>query len=134
MEKKVLIVALTLIFVGASVYFYISNQQQSYKPTTAPRPKELTSNKEKLEKQINLALKEANYCNTKEECKVVGYRCPFGCYNLVNTTHDLEYIEEAVGKYNEDGWSCIYDCDRAPKNEEIDCIDRRCVDIRYPEE
>jgi len=134
MNKKMLVLALILGFIGYTVSFYKSNTQLFPSSTKVAKPLKLTSSKYDLITQIFKTLEEANNCYGKEDCKVIHYGCPFGCYNLVNSAYNLKFVDEAVSKLNENGRYCMNYCGReTPNEDEIACIDHKCVNTRYLE-
>ena len=68
------------------------------------------------ETKINNAIGDANYCETKDDCKLIGSKCPFGCYIYVNGV-EAGRISKLVDSYES---RCIYQC--------IQCTDVACVD------
>lgn len=89
-------------------------------------------NCDSLENQVKDLLEEANYCSADSGCIANGLGCPFGCYNLVNKNADFEKIRWVAENYFNclKGKICEYICISPPKQEQIKCINNKCVDIR----
>lgn len=109
-RKVVLLLIMLLVLVSALVLLNIQNIRKI---------------------KVKCLLEKANYCAKSTDCVVVAYGCPFACYNLINKTYNTSLIESEVNKFNAKGISCIYDCNRAPKENEIGCINKKCVDLRH---
>ena len=79
-----------------------------------------------LVEQIREKISKANYCEKDEDCIIVSFGCPFGCYNLINKK-ELEAIKLLVKKYDEctDGIKCLYKCGGPP--ESVGCENGVCV-------
>ena len=85
-----------------------------------------------LEKGIVSMLQKANYCTKDTDCtyKVrVGY--PANCHSLVNVNSDIGAMESLYSQYVKKCNPLTYDCDRAPTQEEVKCMENKCVDSRY---
>jgi hypothetical protein len=86
---------------------------------------------EQLEGEVNDLITEANYCEVDTDCEVnFDFSCPFGCENLVNKDADLTLIQEKVNIYYEECDMCIYTCREPPMEDEIKCLENKCIDIR----
>ena len=82
---------------------------------------------EKLKTEINNKIEAANYCDVTSDCKIESFGCPFGCWNLVNKNANINEINSMVEEYNKVGEICIYDCLPQPKENEIKCVNNKCV-------
>lgn len=74
------------------------------------------------EEGIRDAITEANYCETKEDCVLVGSKCPFDCYIYANKS-EADRIRTMVDGFPSD---CTYSC---IATEGVDCIANVCVAI-----
>ena len=74
---------------------------------------------------ITYQIDNANYCSIDSDCVDAGGKCPFGCYNYVNTDEG-ERISALLEGYES---KCIYGCAFPP---EVECIDGSCV-MKYDE-
>jgi hypothetical protein len=85
-----------------------------------------------LEFQINEELDGVNYCIRSSDCAVeMRYGCPFGCYQFYNKGESLALVDELVESYESRQCSlCVYSCLQAPQEDEIGCVDGKCVDLR----
>lgn len=89
-------------------------------------------NCDKLKNDIDQLLDKANNCELVSDCEVnAEFGCPFGCYNLANKNADLSYIRDKVKDYNSNCAICMYGCAGNPKQEDIQCRNNKCIDIRY---
>ncbi len=79
-----------------------------------------------LAEQIREKISKANYCEKDEDCIIVSFGCPFGCYNLINKK-EVEAIRLLVKKYDEcgGGTRCVYRCPTPPEN--VRCENGVCV-------
>jgi len=87
---------------------------------------------EGLAENILTMVNNVNYCNYDSDCTpkiAVGY--PASCSILVNKNSDIPGIESAYLQFVNKCNPPMYDCDRAPTQEEIKCIDNTCIDTRY---
>jgi len=71
---------------------------------------------------VNMKIKEANYCQTKEDCIEFQGQCPFGCYVYVNKS-ESERIKNLIDSYES---RCIYSCIESPG---YDCAENKCVSL-----
>ena len=71
-------------------------------------------------RDIKNQIKEANYCNVKEDCVWVGSKCPFGCNIYVNVNEENR-IKDLLDNYIE---RCAYAC--VPVSS-VECINNKCV-------
>ena len=118
MNKKYLFTIIGLLIIGIAIIFFIFI------------PNNFSC--DNLEEEVHQLLEDANYCNVDSDCEInTEFWCPFGCYNLVNKNADLNQIRNLVAEYGENCPVCLYDCDRAPKQEEVQCKNSKCIDIRY---
>lgn len=74
------------------------------------------------EEGIRTAIEQANHCETKEDCVLVGSKCPFDCYIYSNKA-EADRIRTMVDGYNS---TCQYSC---IATEGVDCIANVCVAI-----
>lgn len=89
-------------------------------------------NCDRLERQTKELIEKANYCDIDSDCIISPIsRCPFGCHLLFNKNADISKIEENLKLFNYNCMECKYDCDIAPNQDEIKCINNKCVDMRY---
>ncbi len=79
------------------------------------------SSEEAIQKQID----DANFCDVREDCVLVGSKCPFGCYIYANTK-DATRIEALVEGYES---QCTYSCIQTFG---VDCVDHRCEPLTQP--
>jgi hypothetical protein len=76
------------------------------------------------EKNIALAIQEANYCESKNDCAMAAVSaCPFGCYILVNQSR-VQEIQQLVNSYQS---RCEYSCIEIKG---FDCIANKCEIIK----
>ncbi len=68
---------------------------------------------------VKREIRQANYCETNADCKVITGQCPFGCYIPVNVSQG-DRIEVMVDAYQS---ACTYSC---AEYKGVDCVDRRC--------
>lgn len=78
-----------------------------------------------LENDIKQDLEEANYCEKDDDCVVVSFGCPFGCWNFVNKNIDLSPIKEKVEEYKNQCSGCLYKCGAPPEN--LICQNEKCT-------
>lgn len=71
---------------------------------------------------VSRAITEANHCETKEDCVLVGSKCPFDCYIYAHKD-EADRIRSMVDAYPSD---CTYSC---IASEGVDCIANVCVSI-----
>jgi hypothetical protein len=91
-------------------------------------------NCDKLEEETKELIDAANYCDDDSDCVISPLsRCPFGCHLLFNKNADTIKIEENLALFNYNCMECMYDCDVSPKEEEIKCINSKCIDTRLSE-
>jgi len=84
-----------------------------------------------IETEAKTLIEEQNYCEEDSDCVInKEFSCPFGCYNLFNKEADLTGIKEKTEYYNDSCISCKNDCVSDPTQEEIICIENKCVDSR----
>ena len=92
----------------------------------------LEVNCNKLEKEIFAFLEQVNYCDTDSDCIVEGGGlCPFGCFHLVYKDADLTELRKSEKQFSKNCFYCEYECVEAPTAEDIKCINRKCVDVRF---
>jgi hypothetical protein len=72
----------------------------------------------KVRKQID----EANYCETENDCKNIGSKCPFGCHIYVNNDEALR-ITDLVLSYEP---RCTNTCIQCV---EVECVNSKCVPV-----
>ncbi len=91
-----------------------------------------------LKNEAKSLLKKANYCSADSDCILsAGLSCPFGCYNLINKNADITVIKEVAERYFECqkrlGLTCIelLNCMPPPAQEQIKCINNKCIDSRF---
>ncbi|MCF7862078.1 hypothetical protein K9M79_07610 [Candidatus Woesearchaeota archaeon] len=81
--------------------------------------------------KINQLIENKNHCEKDSDCTLLSefivLGCPFGCYNLVNKNEDFSEIMKLAQSYNENCDVCMYDCIQGPKQNEIECINNKCV-------
>lgn len=121
-NKKLLygiLVIVVLTIVGIS--FYILDRFKIMQPGSAL----IAPFCRQFEKKINNLIEEANYCNSDQDCIVVGFGCPFGCGSYVNRNSDLTPIRKQIDSYHERCGECMYMCVR-PFNPV--CQKNRCVE------
>ena len=78
------------------------------------------STEEKKEASLREQIKNANYCQSDEDCAFVGHQCPFGCYIYVNQ-NEREDISAKLQSFNS---RCTYSCINC---QGVACINRTCV-------
>lgn len=71
---------------------------------------------------IEMKIKEANYCQTKNDCIELQGQCPFGCYVYVNKSEG-ERIKNLIDSYES---TCIYGC---IESSGYDCLENKCVSL-----
>jgi len=79
---------------------------------------------EQLKNQINEEIEKANFCQKDEDCAIVSFDCPFGCWDIVNK-NEVEPIKKKVEKYREKCGRCLYKCSVGP--EDVECKNGVCV-------
>lgn len=77
------------------------------------------------EEAIQQQLDDANYCDVKEDCILVGSKCPFGCYIYANTKETAR-IQALTDGYES---QCVYKCSA---NFGVDCVSHKCEPITQP--
>lgn len=138
MNKKISFPVALIIIIVLAVLVGLIIWKYNFIPEFQPflygnnSPTEFGNDCDKLEKEIKDLLKEVNYCEEDSDCVAEwGYYCPFGCYKFYNRNADLSKIDKKVKIYNENCIRCEYLCQQPPKLEEIKCIEKMCVDIRF---
>ncbi len=86
---------------------------------------QLDPEQEKLKQEIRWDIEKANYCNSTQECKVVSFGCPFGCWSFVNKDFDIKPIQDKVQEYHSRYGRCQFRCDRLTS---VVCKDSKCVE------
>lgn len=129
-------VYLFILFVFLLVTFFVLSKsfvQEKKVSSEKPRNTNVVENKcDTLEDEIKELMNDANYCSVDTDCTyeiAVGY--PADCNPLVNINSDIKSIEEAYLNYANKCSPPIYDCDVHPSQNEMKCIDSRCIDTRY---
>ena len=74
------------------------------------------------EEGIKQAIEEANYCETKDDCVMVGSKCPFDCYIYANKS-EADRIRTMVDGFNS---TCEYSC---IASDGVECLAGKCVTI-----
>lgn len=74
------------------------------------------------ETTVRQAIEEANYCETAEDCVLVGSKCPFGCYIYANA-QEAERIRALVDGFES---QCVYGCIQSSG---VECRGNRCEAI-----
>lgn len=74
------------------------------------------------EARIKKEIAAANYCETKDDCVLVGSKCPFDCYIYANTA-EADRIRAMVDAYET---QCTYSC---LASQGVDCVNNKCVTI-----
>lgn len=72
-----------------------------------------------FEKYIRNQIENANYCDTKDDCRRVNSKCPFDCYVSVNK-NEVERINGLIKLYPR---TCLYSCGPL---KEVNCTDNKC--------
>ena len=68
---------------------------------------------------IEQVIKNAQYCEAKNDCTQIESKCPFGCYTFVNK-NEAEKIQTFIDSYES---RCMYICVQI---EGYDCINNKC--------
>jgi len=128
MSKKASFIALVSVIILFSVIAVLL----SLVSTDAPElPDEATNDNascNELRRDIKTLLEDMNYCQEDSDCAYgPGYGCPFGCYSIYNKNADLGCIKKLVENYSKECEVCEYGCLPAP---ELQCIDKKCVDLK----
>ena len=74
-------------------------------------------------KYIETQLKDANYCNVKEDCISLGHKCSFGCIVLVNKNEEAR-INRILNNYKFDA-PCLLDCSECS----VECVNDKCKTV-----
>lgn len=135
-----IIVVLTVILVGGILGYQYWWTLEKPVPTPTPEPTPISvptpifepeiifsDDCEELFEQIKDLIKQANYCNTDDDC-IIG---DFLCGKLVNENADLTKIEEGLRKYEENCNPPALLCAPLPEKEDIKCSNNKCVDTRF---
>ena len=69
---------------------------------------------------VKVAISQAQYCETKDDCVEVSSKCPFGCSVFVNQA-ERQSIQDLINAY--DGPDCVYGCVEVKG---YDCISNKC--------
>lgn len=105
-------------------------------PSVFPNSTIITENRcFNLQGFIDTQLDMNNFCDKDSDCKIIDIYlgCPFPCIPFVNVASDLLKIKEFHEEYKREceDKMCIYRCPASPKQEEIKCINKKCVDSRF---
>jgi hypothetical protein len=78
-------------------------------------------------------INKMNHCEVKEDCKVNNeLDCPWGCYILINKNEEIsKQVKDLSENYDQLCGVCMNDCMPDPELEDIDCINKKCVDLRF---
>ncbi len=84
----------------------------------------------RLKEEITALINQANYCTADSDCKIVH---EWYCYQIVNKNADLTALKAKIREYNGDspGTSCPVMqvmCKPTPSEEDIRCVNSRCVE------
>ncbi len=71
-------------------------------------------------KEIQNEINNANYCESDSDCRLVGDKCPFGCFIYVNK-REMQRIKAMVDSYQS---TCMYACIQCVENAK--CINNKC--------
>jgi len=74
------------------------------------------------EQGIKNAIEQANYCETKEDCVLVGSKCPFDCYIYSNKA-EADRIRTMVDGFDS---QCTYSC---IASDGVECVSGKCTMI-----
>lgn len=74
------------------------------------------------EQGIKNAIGEANYCDTKDDCVLVGSKCPFDCYIYANAS-EADRIRTLVDGFES---TCQYSC---IASDGVECVAGKCEAI-----
>lgn len=77
------------------------------------------------EAKVKQAIAEANYCETAEDCELVGSKCPFDCYIYANAK-EADRIRTMVNEFPS---QCEYAC---VASYGVQCIEHVCHAILEP--
>jgi len=84
-----------------------------------------------LPKIITKQLENKNYCTQDTDCKIErGLGCPFACFTLINKNENINILEKAALYYKTYCPDCMYKCQIHPTQEEVKCINSKCIDSR----
>lgn len=131
--SKILLVSIIIAVVAIGTAVFIK--------TTTPAPPRISApltqgNCATLEAQVKDLIDKANRCNEDTDCAASSPNflvCPFGCYLLLNKDADTKPIEAGIKNYTQNCQGCLYECPYFPEPDDIKCINRKCVDIRFEE-
>ena len=74
------------------------------------------------EDSIKREIDKANYCSTKDDCILVGGKCPFGCYIYANQA-EASRIKNLVDGYES---NCAYMCIECSG---VECVNNKCQPV-----
>ena len=91
-----------------------------------------------LGKNIFFTIDLMQFCEEDSECiidKNHHLSCPFGCYlirsKIFNDEEGLLFLDERINQFIDNCPQCEYECPIEPTNDDIVCLNNRCVDIRF---
>ncbi|MFH1064260.1 MAG: hypothetical protein V1729_04225 [Candidatus Woesearchaeota archaeon] len=72
--------------------------------------------------QIRKEIDQANYCNTKEDCRDAGDLCPYGCNIYVNK----DKVGKIMNLLDSVDVACMYGCVECP---DVECKESKCEPV-----
>ncbi len=126
MDKKFIALCWIFTIVVACLMFYLINSIPTPTVHQWQTPDEIinTVSCDDLESTINLAIEEANFCSSDNDCISVFFGCPFGCETYLNKGLDLSPLEDAIVLFKAECNDCMYKC-LVPENPV--CENGKCV-------
>jgi len=92
------------------------------------------ANKKNADSELKSVFEKSNYCNADSDCIDIEsmLSCPFDCKSfLVNKNADIESVREITKKYYSTCPECPTTCSFSPpRQEEIVCRDKKCIENR----
>lgn len=74
------------------------------------------------EESIKREIESANFCETKEDCILVGSKCPFDCY-IYSNAKEADRIKNLVDSYES---ACAYSCIMC---DDVACENGKCKPV-----
>ena len=74
------------------------------------------------ENYVKSQIQKANYCETKEDCVLVGSKCPFDCY-IYSNAKEAGRIQKLVDGYES---NCMYSCIACS---DVECFENKCKPV-----
>jgi hypothetical protein len=84
------------------------------------------SDLQEMKQGIQTKISQANHCESKEDCALEYFPCPFGCYHYINKAESAQIRRNIEEYVRLSPMQCEYDCPKINPVNPI-CVDQKCV-------